>query len=567
MNISSVVNQINENLTNRGMDTAFHTEGMENGLSRGLQSVLKMPAGTVISGEVIFVDGSDILLSLGKGELLNAKMEGNLVPKEGQVMSFQLHASGNSKVSLTPLYANLNQNPTIANALSNAGLPKSDINAYMVKSMMEEGLPIDKQSLLQMNKAVMLNSDTDVAVLAQMHRLNLPLEPATISQFQQYMNYEHAITGSIYEISNSFSETLSTLAGDNGIQDALMFAKEVLDSLLKNHFEESFDTMENEERVNENSDNFNSKESNALSGNLLNISLDGKELEEGKSLDNSENGGNAIRSLENEKMNSQAMAMKNAGFSDEDMNHMIQGKISSTELFDKLSKQINDALQQGNSSKNESLFHIIKGKEFAEQLSKHLEKEFLLKPKDVAQESRVDKLYEKLNNQTKELVDLLTKSNRMDTPMANTVTNLNSNLDFMNQLNQTFQYIQIPLKMQNGENTGELFVYTNKKNLASQDGNISALLHLDMDYLGPTDVHVMMNEQGHVGTKFYLKDDAALDLVAEHIDELTQRLNQRGYQMTSELLMKEKPTNMMEEILEQNKNISVLSQYAFDARA
>ena len=42
---------------------------------------------------------------------------------------------------------------------------------------------------------------------------------------------------------------------------------------------------------------------------------------------------------------------------------------------------------------------------------------------------------------------------------------------------------------------GELYVYTNKKNLADNDGNVSAFLHLDMDHLGPVDVYVAMQQQ------------------------------------------------------------------------
>ena len=54
------------------------------------------------------------------------------------------------------------------------------------------------------------------------------------------------------------------------------------------------------------------------------------------------------------------------------------------------------------------------------------------------------------------------------------------------QINQTYAYIQLPLHLRQGEHkTGELFVYTNKKNLAGRDGRVSALLHLDMEHLGP----------------------------------------------------------------------------------
>ncbi len=129
-----------------------------------------------------------------------------------------------------------------------------------------------------------------------------------------------------------------------------------------------------------------------------------------------------------------------------------------------------------------------------------------------------------------------------------------------------FTYVQLPLKMQSREANGELFVYTNKKSLTKKDGSVSALLHLDMEYLGSLDVYVALNDQ-KVSTKFYLKEDSALDLIAQNIDMLNERLQKRGYSMNAEFINREENTNVMEEILKQDKNISVLAGYSFDARA
>ena len=72
-----------------------------------------------------------------------------------------------------------------------------------------------------------------------------------------------------------------------------------------------------------------------------------------------------------------------------------------------------------------------------------------------------------------------------------------------------------------------------------------------------------------VSTQFRLKDDSALDLIAGHIDLLNERLNKRGYTMNASFVKKgeEETGSVMEEILKQDKNISILSGYSFDARA
>lgn len=160
---------------------------------------------------------------------------------------------------------------------------------------------------------------------------------------------------------------------------------------------------------------------------------------------------------------------------------------------------------------------------------------------------------------------------KADAAGAKSVQNLQNNVDFMNQMNHLFTYVQLPLKMAGNQAHGDLYVYTNKKSLANKDGNVSALLHLDMEHLGPMDVYVAMQKsQNKVSTNFTLRDEAALDLVAKHIHILNERLEKRGYSMNANFQLKEKnvpQTNVMREILTQNKNISVLSKTSFDMRA
>ena len=105
-----------------------------------------------------------------------------------------------------------------------------------------------------------------------------------------------------------------------------------------------------------------------------------------------------------------------------------------------------------------------------------------------------------------------------------------------------------------------------------KDGNVSALLHLDMPHLGMVDVHVAMQAQ-RVSTKFYLQDESMMDFMEEHMDLLTARLEKRGYQANVQMVVKEKDENettIMHEILKQDKNIPEISKIAtrsFDVRA
>ncbi len=138
----------------------------------------------------------------------------------------------------------------------------------------------------------------------------------------------------------------------------------------------------------------------------------------------------------------------------------------------------------------------------------------------------------------------------------------------MNQINQLYTYIQIPLKMNHKYQNSDLYVFTNKRNLSSKDGNISALLHLDMAHLGPVDVYVAMNQQ-NVNTRFTVRDDEVLDFLNERMDLLTDRLAKRGYSLKCEMSLKtdEECDDPIGHILSADSKNTVLAQYGFDVRA
>ena len=133
-------------------------------------------------------------------------------------------------------------------------------------------------------------------------------------------------------------------------------------------------------------------------------------------------------------------------------------------------------------------------------------------------------------------------------------------------MNQTYAYVQLPLKLSGQKAHGDLYVYSNKKNLARKDGTVSALLHLDMEQLGSLDIYVAMKQE-KVSTQFYVEREELLDFMEQHISLLNERLNRKGYSVKSEVLLREKPVHVIEEIVKQEGNASVLSQYAFDVRA
>ncbi len=145
---------------------------------------------------------------------------------------------------------------------------------------------------------------------------------------------------------------------------------------------------------------------------------------------------------------------------------------------------------------------------------------------------------------------------------------LAENLEFINHFNQMFTYVQLPIKFGDSQAHGDLYVYTNRRNMARNDGTLTAFLHLDMDNLGPLDVSItLQTDKNQVATRFYI-DEESFFLVEEHIDELGKLLEAKGYRSSNIVLEKEQDKGVLEHIEEQvAAGNTVLSYQTFDTRA
>lgn len=249
------------------------------------------------------------------------------------------------------------------------------------------------------------------------------------------------------------------------------------------------------------------------------------------------------------------------------------------DLFSAFLKNLSDAYaKQGQNPQfyrgvGQELARLLEEPQFRTSFQNAMVKKWLLTPQETASKEQVQELYETLLRQTGQLKQLLADAGRQDSPAMKSLQNMERDVEFLNELNQNFAYVQLPLKMSGQNANGDLYVYTNKKGFAGRDGAVTAFLHLGMDHLGDMDIYVALQNQ-KVSTKFYLEDDSVIDFLEAHMDELDRRLAGKGYVMKAELLRKdhEDNGNVFDQMLKDSKNAGaappiLLSRQSFDARA
>ena len=586
MNLGSIFKRDNQNI--RTGDTAKVAESMSKGerAYRVQSGIRNLMPGQTLEGSVVSRDGNSVQIALRQNMLINARIDQNINLALGQNMSFEVKANNGSVLSLTPLYANMANEATIMRALNAAGLPETANNIEMVAVMMEEGMPIDKESLANISRLLMDFPTQNPATLIQMARLGLPITEINIEQFEQYQNANHQLLASAETIMDELPQIFQELMGEGKIDEAYTFLENVLNIFAGEETEEAEGTVVQKGEVQVQTpdgtviaEGIKIDDQTAQTTQADTVASEAKDAanetvtdmvkpdEAGSAPQESGHTTQQEPILTDRQWNALGDLLRELGVDNDKAEQIKNGEAQPKEVLSLIREFMPKAgASQMHAKMMERLFG---GKEFESLLKAEVSRQWLIEPKDVADPHKVEQLYERVREQSMRLHEAMQAADKADVPVARSVQNLQSNVDFMNQLNHMFTYIQLPLKLAGNNAHGDLYVYTNKKNLAAKDGNVSALLHLDMEHLGALDVYVAM-QQNKVNTNFTFQDESSLDLIAEHISLLDERLAKRGYNLNAQFSVKEEAEQdggIMQTILNQEKNISVLSRTSFDMRA
>lgn len=585
---------------NRSSATGATATAPQQGVQQLVSAVREMTVGNVFEGTVNDIKNGTVTLGLANGQTVQARIAAGVQLAVGQAMFFQVKSNDGTTVEIRP-YTNGNlNNPTLLKALDAAGIPAEPRMIDMVNSMMEEQMSIGRESLMDMARSISAYPDADIESLVLMHKLDIPMSEEFIQQFENYKSDQAAITsqfddvlesiGKLYQNEN-LSETEALELGSRIYQVLKQEGSLDASAIVKEGVQKgSWSPVELQEgAILEGTSELAATEitgTELAEAETIEETLDGVTVNSGEEAASEEN----AAQVSEEKTSSDAQGVQyyargsvGALFTEgqmKDFSNLLKEfpQLAGSKLFTaegnlngNLStgaflKELHQALDEIMGLTGGSAKKLFSGKEYQKVLEYEVKQQWTLKPEEIKGDA-VKHLYEKMENQMQKMQELVQESGQSNTSLAKAVSNLQGNIEFMNQINNAYHYVQIPLRMSNQNAHGDLFVYTNKSGVDRPDGELSAFLHLDMDNLGATDVSVRMKDR-KVHTNFYLEDEKSYDLIEEHMAELMQRLQEKGYSCTVQVENQFRKKNLVEDFMQQeHPSAGILHRYSFDMRA
>lgn len=577
MQISDLVGQYNQ-ASASGAETLTGTKGVEN-LVSSLRSLTK---GNIFEGTVSSMKNGRVTLALSSGQQISARIEGKVQLSLGQSMFFQVKSNDGSQIAIRPFSVEgTGANYTLLQALSAAGVPTESNYLSMVNRMMEEQMPIDRNSIQQMARMVNAHPKIDVQTLVQLNKLGITINEQNAAQFENYLDDKQAITNDFDQLIEELpqvleSESLSPQQMRNFGSEFLLALTDGLEDVpLQNNglvSQEMLTESVAQNTIEKNITDGNSLEKSAIleNGELLQTTEDGETVTQETAIEQS------VQQSESYSATPHTLGALLDGKQLQNLNTML-GELLGTDAtrytkdsgVAEVLKDIQQVLKDSLPIEREQIGKLFSSKEFVHMVKDTMQQQWTLQPQNLEADGtdKVAKLYDRMNAQLEKIVEALKSVGQENTGFAQTAADIQSNVEFMNQINQAYTYVQIPLQMSGQNASAELFVYTNKKALAEGDRELTAFLHLDLDHLGATDVSVKMKNK-QVSTNFYLDDDASYQLISLNIDRLEKRLQEKGYQCKVSVINEAKHVNFVENFLKKDQpSAGQLHRYSFDMRA
>lgn len=425
----------------------------------------------------------------------------------------------------------LSSNEELKLLLNSLNLAPTKENIDLIKILVQNNLPINKNNLQDIIKSTKIFKDNSIEKALFLIENNIKPTINIGEQIDSYISKTTLIDKQIDEVFSNIkfpnndkiineifkNSSFENIAKSN-INTLAEFKESLLSHIFKNNNLTEFKELENIIKNTSNLTNINDKNVNIkdntttykLLKNITDFTFNDELLINSEKI-------NIFKDLPNitDKNNNTILPKTNL----ENLNVLIDKN-----TLNLIQKQIFNIIQSDHKINT-------KFKDLVNNLENFQKKLKFFEFKDSSNEE-LNKFFEDLSIISKNLKHNINNisENNSDT-IINNLDNLNKNIDFMSNLKNNM-FLQIPININNFSTTAELIIFSNKKNKNnnSKNNSGSALISLNLLYLGKLEVFIN-KINNDISCQFRLEKDVTKNLVKENIDLLNDYLKDKNFNL------------------------------------
>lgn len=536
-----------------GKSDSVQSNSSANSQVSGNTMITQVTEGQMFAGNILDINGNQVIIGLDGQATLRARMAESVNLNIGDSLSFLVKENSGTSVLIQPASPNteLMKDTAIFKLLEQNKLSPSDKNYQIAENLLSKNMPVDRATMQNILQQSYKYPDTSISTLVEMNKMGLPVTSASIEQFEMYQNNQHQLMNGIVDLSNNLANTVSNPGEQTSVEHVQNTLKEVLQLVA-----DKGELSPVESAV------FFAQET---------ISSTPAQKEMFKQLDNLASDFSNKMQYDDSKSLQFLNQLVDAGIPEAS----VQTLLSKSETPIQFMNHLQQMLEYANKNDivpSDKLQTLLQSEGMKDVLAHVIKQKLTIQPEKLQEPGEVTDYYKQLYEKAGAILEHTgSGDSSAEHQLSQSAKGMQERIDFMQNLNQLFAYTQLPVRIDGKDKNADFFVYMNKKRLQEKREDVSALLHLDMEYLGPTDVHVSLRGT-MVHTKFYVEDVKSAKLIDEHMTMLEKAVAENGFSLTNEVIMREPALHsadeknpVIREMFEDDIEKS-LKRYSFDVR-
>lgn len=529
MNIDSGNLQFNRYQTGNATGTRPETVvNNDTQVASGNVALAQAEQGQTFTGQIVDVNGSQVTIQMEGNLMLQARMSETVNLNMGDTIAFLVKENSGNTVMIQPLASDLQamKNQTIFDLLEKNQLSPSDKNYQIAETLLNENMPVDRASMQKVLQQAYKYPDASIQTLVSMNKMQLPVTEQTIAGFEQYQTNQHVMMQALSGMTEEITAYMSEPDGMREMLQVLSDAQDLpvlnADAMLQELEQTTGDALFAQGQINAGME----LQATDMTGNPLVLSAEQVSAFAEKF------------GMTEEQLTDFTKQLQDMHFDVQTIQTLYTQSDTTMQLVNHL-----QALVAGAADKSmidaETMKAFFMSDGMKELLEAAVKEKFTLNPEKMQYPQEVSDLYKGIYEKMEHLMQQMSgHTGSSGQHLSESAKGMQERIDFLQNLSNLFPYAQIPVRMEGRDGNADLFVYMNKKRMQEKKEDVSALLHLDMEYLGPTDVHVSLRGT-MVHTKFYVEDEESAKIIDAHMTQLEQAIAENGYSLTNEVIMRE----------------------------
>ncbi|NLK75343.1 MAG: flagellar hook-length control protein FliK [Clostridiales bacterium] len=502
-------------------------------------------------------DEAKILLEHSQETIL-AKLDGDFTFSIGQLAVFIVNEVSPDIISLKAV-ANMIKpelETTIEKALKEAGFSLNDLNKSIVQELLNNRMSIGKHVLQYLIKQAHLNKGTAPDTLIQMYRFNIPITKENIAQFEAMQEGSNNL---LLDLNNTVKNILNLLHPSSQPTVSVNRPDTSEKVLVDRPYKSSI-----RDRIFDERDNSPNKAMD-INKEVLNFLLrDANEIQPQPSSAVMANSGEVNQYILNDREVQELASLIGKIVDKDELKALFrEGPITTRDVFSFINKNI--------SRWDTSTAHsVINTPIYRKLVEKALENRWSITPKQIEKGLPIDDFFKKIEKDMEELeriFQLTTQntSNEKITEAETPIKKITDQVNFMKSLNDMFMYLQLPVQLKKQIAHSELYVFRRKGSLNNRRESISALIHMDMTYLGAIDIHISLNNK-LINTTFYTADRLVGQILEQNLPTLHDKLLDKGFHVKARVKNTDDKADLEKTLWGHDLPHTTISRYTFDIR-